>query len=145
MRTVTIKRIGTSDQGTFGILETDTGVEKRTLELPWRDNKQNESCIPKGTYQCEWLFSTRFGQCYHIMKVPNRADILFHPANFGGDTSKGFESDLSGCIALGEKITFLATPKGKGQKGLSASRIATKEFFEIMDHEPFMLTIVECF
>lgn len=63
-----------------------------TIELPWRDNKPNKSCIPEGTYQVEKRYSERFKRHMIIKGVPGRSLILFHPAN---DAIK----ELRGCIA----------------------------------------------
>lgn len=69
-----------------------------TLELPWRDNKQRESCIPIGTYTCRRVCSPKFGETFEICNVPNRSNILYHSGNFYKDTQ--------GCVLLGESANI---------------------------------------
>ena len=63
-----------------------------TIELPWRNNKRNISCIPEGEYQVETRFSKRFQHHLILKNVAGRSLILFHPAN-------NALKDLEGCIA----------------------------------------------
>lgn len=67
-----------------------------SLELPWRDNQFQKSCIPKGKYKVEKVFSKKFGLCYEIKRVKNRTKILIHIGNNYTDTM--------GCILLGENF-----------------------------------------
>lgn len=69
-----------------------------TLELPWRDNKQRESCIPCGRYTCRRVCSPKFGETFEICDVPNRSNILYHSGNFYKDTQ--------GCVLLGESANI---------------------------------------
>lgn len=98
MKRATLARADSTDQGTPGVLTFGTEV-CRTLELPWRDNKPQRSCIPTGTYSLLWLRSPKFGFCYHVLSVPGRANVLIHAANFAGDVELGWVSQLHGCIA----------------------------------------------
>lgn len=95
---ITINRIYGKD-GTYGTL-----IAKRngsiifitnTIELAWRDNKRNISCIPEGKYQCVPYKSSHLGHTFLVKDVPNRSGILLHPANFVA----GKNVDLRGCIA----------------------------------------------
>ena len=69
-----------------------------TIELPWKNNKRNISCIPEGEYEIEPRFSKRFQHHLIFKNVKGRSYILFHPAN---DAIK----DLEGCIA---PVTYLS-------------------------------------
>ena len=103
MKTVFLVRIESTDQGTFGNLECE-GIKFHTLELPWRDNKNDISCIPVGVYKCKMTFSNRFKRMLYLVEgVQGRFAIRIHSANLAGDKAKGFRSHLNGCIALGEK------------------------------------------
>lgn len=70
-----------------------------TLELPWKDNKKNVSCIPQGRYHCTRVNDHKLANgtviptTFQINDVPNREGILFHIGNFAKDTL--------GCILLG--------------------------------------------
>lgn len=67
-----------------------------TLELPWRDNKKGESCIPEGTYTCKRFQSSKFGNTFEVCYVPDRQGILFHTGNTAKDTK--------GCVLIGDLI-----------------------------------------
>lgn len=132
---VVLKRYESSDHGTFGkIVINDKTFH--TLELPWKNNKKNISCIPTGTYECELYPSSRFGVVYILKNVPGRSGILIHPGNFGGDSELGFKTDINGCILLGEKRGELG-----GQKCVLNSRAAIKEFMNLFSGGGFTLEI----
>lgn len=101
MQLVTLKRIRSTDEGTFGVL-TVKGQELFSGELPWRDNKKFLSCIPVGEYEASFTWSPKFQKhTYELLSVPGRSAIRIHSANFVGDKSKGFKAQVDGCIALG--------------------------------------------
>jgi hypothetical protein len=131
---MTLYRLESTDQGTFGII-THSGKWWYTLELPNRGNKPNISCIPTGEYDVSLRFSPHFQKTlYHVKKVPKRTYILFHGANFGGDTSLGYQTHLQGCITLGKKM-------GKMQRCLFNSGQAISEFMRYLNKESFKITI----
>lgn len=133
---VTLTRIESGDQGTFGKLKCGE-FSCYTLELPWRHNDPDISCIPTGIYKCVWNKSTRFKKnMYEVLNVKDRAGIRIHAANLGGDKALGFRSQINGCISLGEKIGFI-----EGQKALLVSVSAIRRFETIMDGKPFELEI----
>jgi hypothetical protein len=76
------------------IEDTDILFQSKTLELPDLLNQKRISCIPEGIYTCIKHTSPKFGECIHILNVPNRDEILIHPANY--------KSDLLGCIGVGD-------------------------------------------
>lgn len=134
---VTIKRISSDDQGTFGVLFTDN-FTCFVGELPWNDNKCNLSCIPKGVYFCRWTYSERFKRMMYLVDgVPKRAGIRIHAANFMGDDSKGFKRQLNGCLALGERLGVM-----DGQKSLLVSKPKVRQFETLMAGKPFILEII---
>lgn len=81
-----------------------------TLELPWRENQRNVSCIPAGRYPVIPRFSERFKHHLHLLNVPGRDLILIHEANF--------VDQLRGCIAVGDRRMDL---NGDGLKDISNS------------------------
>lgn len=135
LRKARLTRIETSDEGTFGIFKTDT-FECYTVELPWRGNAIGASCIPAGSYKFVWSKSPKHGECYEAEKVEGRTDIQIHSANWAGDVTKGFKSQLQGCIAPGRAIMSVA-----GQKGVSSSRDALAGLVLDLEKEPFLLTV----
>ena len=138
MRKATLYRLDSSDQGTFGVLVIKkSNTWFFTGELPWRGNKSNISCIPKGAYRVVWTRSPRFKRCmYLVAKVKNRLGIRVHSANFVGDRKKGFRRQLAGCITLGEKLGWLG-----GQKAVLISRPAVRKFEALANGEPFEIDI----
>lgn len=70
-----------------------------TLELPWRDNAPQISCIPEGAYPVAARKSEKFGYHYHVQNVPGREWILFHPGTF--------TRQLRGCIIPGQRYRDL--------------------------------------
>jgi hypothetical protein len=75
-----------------------------TVELPWKDNKKNVSCIPSGKYTCKRVWSETnenagYREGFEIMNVPNRTDIIFCHV---GNTTR----DIQGCSAAGTEINI---------------------------------------
>lgn len=103
----------------------------KTLELSWKDNKPNISCISTGEYLCNWTFSPKFMKyTYQIMDVPYRSGIRFHPASWF--------SSLQGCIALGTHYTDL---NKDDSADLANSKKSIKKFEDLMERKPFKLII----
>jgi len=48
------------------------------LELPWRNNEFQISCIPAGEYPVRKFNSPKFGLCFAIDNVPNRTQVRIH-------------------------------------------------------------------
>jgi hypothetical protein len=139
MANVELFRLRRSDQGTEGMLVTGD-FKCRTLELPWRENAQQISCIPPAEYKVDLRLSNKYGRVYWVRKVPNRTYILIHSGNYAGDKSKGYKSHVMGCILLGKKSGHLG-----GQVAILNSRLAVRSFTEWMNYESFNLRIQEAF
>ncbi len=133
---VTLIRLESSDQGTFGKIIT-SGLTLFTGELPWRENKSNVSCIPAGRYKCSWTYSPRFRRhMYLVHPVVDRTGIRKHSANLMGSVDKGFKAQLNGCISLGEKLGWI-----ENQKAVLLSVTAMRRFESHMKREPFELEV----
>jgi len=70
-----------------------------TLELPWKDNKTDISCIPGGWYECRKIISPSNGECVEILNVIGRTNVQVHSANF--------TRQILGCVAVGDSLKFL--------------------------------------
>ncbi len=101
-RHVIIVRSYQSKQVTLGV-----GMVKRkwklpfffyTLELPWKENRQNVSCIPCGKYWARKWDSNKHGHCIYLEGTAPRGPILIHPGNW--------VKDSKGCILVGRTQTF---------------------------------------
>lgn len=135
MEKVLLLRFANQDTGSEGTIFFK-GHSLLTLELPWRNNIAGKSCIPEGIFWATRWKSPTKGWCYRIHGAPNRDYILIHSANFAGDSTKGFRSDLLGCIALGQqRATY------QGQRGLFISRPAVRFFNSTMDKQDFILEV----
>lgn len=109
----------------------------RTLELPYKNNLPEISCIPDGVYACQWTRSNRLSKIkgidiytYEVLNVPNRSGIRIHSVNY--------VADLKGCIALGMS---LADINKDGIVDLAESKKALEDFNNYFQKEPFSLTI----
>lgn len=70
------------------------------LELPWRDNQQDISCIPEGVYEYEVKYSVRAKRdVIWINGVEGRTSIQMHPGNY--------TRQILGCILPGDAIKHL--------------------------------------
>lgn len=56
------------------------------LELPYKGNERNISCIPEGVYPTEKIDSPNFGDAFAIEGVPNRDLIRIHAGNYTHQT-----------------------------------------------------------
>ena len=85
-------------EGVNGTLFCNGHFICNTIELPWKENKVRESCIPEGTYELKLRRSLRFGEHLLVTGVYERKWILFHPANVA-------LRELNGCIAPVSALT----------------------------------------
>ena len=125
MKILKLKRFVMNDQATYGVM-IDQDVTPYpfcvTLELPWKDNKPEVSCIPKGEYRIVKVKSPKFGDVFQVMDVPNRYHILIHKGNF--------TTDVLGCILLGEYFDQILNPKANQVvTSVQSSGAAYNEFF----------------
>ena len=138
--TARLRRAPSTDQGTFGVLTFGTQTV-RTLELPWRDNRRQVSCIPPGSYRCSIVKSPKFGRVYHLASVPGRSAILIHSANLAGDVDKGYTTQLQGCIAPCLKTGVMRNKAGFLQTAGLISRPALNQLTAWAAGNPFTLEI----
>lgn len=102
-----------------------------TLELAWKNNASNISCIPTGTYEAKWTLSPRFMKfTYEILNVKNRTGIRIHSANYF--------NQLNGCIALGSGLQDL---NNDGELDIINSRKTIDLFNSFMGNKSFTLII----
>lgn len=136
---VSILRYESTDQGTFGLVRCPAqDIKLHSIELPWRDNQPNVSCIPAGKYRCFVRQTSKYGMAYEVGEVPGRTAILIHLGNWAGDTEKGFRSNSYGCILLG-----LCRGIVYEQRAILNSRAAIYEFMDKMNRQPFTLNILD--
>lgn len=141
----TLQRLTTSDEGTFGVFSAPAlGFSCVSLEKPDRQNTPMISRIPAGNYLAEWGWTDRFKRdIYRLQDVPGRRGILIHPANFAGDEKCGFESELSGCIALGMRQNSMLNCRGQWQSAIINSRDTVEIFEALADQRWLVIAITD--
>lgn len=129
---LTIIRVSSLEEGTFGVMLFDGKPFAVTGERPWVDNKKSVSCIPVGTYLCERYKSAKYPDTFEIRNVPDRTYVLFHKGNFP-------LKDSEGCILVAEKFEEV-----DGKVAVLESGHGFDEFIEKLKNVcTFMLQIVE--
>lgn len=121
---------GIQTTGVFDAYNNGKNTICYSLELPWKDNKRNISCIPKGTYKCTLYNSTKYGKVYKVLDVPGRTGILIHVGNYN--------SQIQGCILLGNDLKDI---NKDGQKDVTNSRLTFSKFMLFMGGKDFTLII----
>lgn len=80
-----------------GSLRVGDGPEiARTLELPWRDDKENQSHIQPGTYKAFIRADGDRGWRIELKGVPNHTNVQLHVGNYAKDTK--------GCVLVGKSL-----------------------------------------
>lgn len=135
LKVVTIKRIASLPDSMLGVM-LDEGIPFCvTLERPWYDNRPEVSCIPEGEYMAKRVVKPKHGECFQIMDVPNRSDILIHKGNF--------PTDSQGCIIVGEQFEDVLSPAAdKVVTSVQASGKAYSEFMlRLLKKDSFRLIL----
>ena len=99
-----------------------------SIELKQCNNQQNIGCIPEGTYECRKITSPSKGECFEIINVKGRTDVLGHIGNFLDDTL--------GCVLFGLRFYHL----NNGQPAISNSKDAFDAVMKELNDE-FILVI----
>lgn len=116
-------------KGVNGVLLFQETELCKTIELPWRDNLQQVSCIPEGKYKLTKRYSSRFKWHFEVKDVRSRKYILFHCANDA-------EKELQGCIAP----VLRHTGEGKGIHSRMALDRMKNILYPYLDKE-FVITL----
>ncbi|MDN5210957.1 DUF5675 family protein [Fulvivirgaceae bacterium BMA12] len=99
--TLRTELIRTSDDsvqtlGEFRVLDNDHLLYTcKTLELAWRNNQINISCIPEGEYWVEKRYNTRRRNHFQILDVKGRSWILIRIGNY--------YTQIKGSVLVGER------------------------------------------
>jgi hypothetical protein len=138
-RRLVLIRGASTDHGTPGVLlREDASLVAHSLELPWRENRRMRSCIPPGSYRARYVVTAkRPAGVYLLEGVPGRSSILIHSGNVAGDVEKGLESDVLGCILLGQ-----TRGTRRGQRAVLLSKPAVAAFVAEMQRQPLTVEII---
>tara|TARA_R110002020_G_scaffold304726_2_gene520537 strand:- start:511 stop:912 length:402 start_codon:yes stop_codon:yes gene_type:complete len=131
---VILNRLLDTGKETLGSLTIHDELKKcyecKTLELSWRDNQRNVSCIPRGDYEVVVRFSEKHGEHFAIKDVDDRDYILIHSANY--------HTQLRGCVAVGRSYADLNEDE---ELDVTSSRDTLDDLLRILpDH--FYITII---
>lgn len=145
MKTVNQYRFASSNQGTKSLAVTVLeGFESFCMiELPWRNNEPNYSCIPDGEYLCKFRKSKKFREHYHLQDVKGRTWILTHSGNLAGDTKRGWKTHSHGCLLPGSRFGKIEIDKHNTyQDAVFSSRPTLRKLITAMEKKDFVLRIV---
>ena len=128
----TVVRVAQTDVDSFGVMLRDDTREPvcLSLELPWKDNLPDISCVPAGSYLAVWTKTSKHpGGVYMLQDVHGRSAVEIHVANKA--------SQLLGCIAVGQQFGALG-----GEDAVYSSVDAYNAFLALHpQRESFTLTI----
>lgn len=127
-----IKRTAYTKRGTPGKLDVDGTHICYTLELPWKNNQRNISCIPEGRYRIAWKKSPSKGWRLHIFNVPDRDLCMFHIGNW--------IRNILGCILPG--LEFKLYDKN-GDMMASQSRLAVTALEKLVPRDQEAVLVIE--
>ena len=115
-----------------------------TIELGWRNNARNISCIPTGEYVLRRHVSSRFNPSIKVFdkdgrsEVPGRVAILFHAGNYINFLQNGkILNDSEGCIL---PVTNIASKTATGIFGAS-SAVQMRKLFDFVGNDTVNLTV----
>lgn len=106
----------------------------KTIELPWKQNLKQISCIPEGLYRIRFRVSKKFSRHIELLQVPDRSLILVHPAN-------NALKELRGCIA---PVMELTAP-GRGLRSKTALKLLLNSLdaLNIPDKQEMQIEIMQ--
>lgn len=117
-------RLEDKEQGT-------TEFQCFTLELPWKENARNVSCIPCGDYPAIAYASPSKGDVLLLKDVINRTFIEIHAGNF--------TSQIRGCILVGDGLKDI---NHDGIPDVTNSRNTLKRLLEVVGDSYVSIEII---
>ncbi|WP_447768519.1 DUF5675 family protein [Sphingobacterium faecium] len=119
-------------QGTNGTITFQDEKICHCIELPWRNNITQISCIPAGKYRLEKRKFKKHGEQIAIPAVIGREAILIHAAN-------NALKELQGCIA---PVTYLSG-EGKGVESKKALDKLKSLVYSLWDMEAEVYLLIK--
>lgn len=132
---------------TRGQLTCEGLINLHSIELPWRDNEPNVSCVPEGVYDLLPYDSPKHGATWRLhnpalnicgkMFVPEgcRSEIEIHADNFA--------RTLEGCIGVGLSAgELLDDVTGRNETAVIASVAAMLQLRALLGSQQHTLTII---
>jgi len=106
----------------------------KTIELPFRDNQHNTSCIPEGAYKVMKVKRPNGDDAFLLLDVPGRSNILIHKGNYAA----GNHVDTLGCILPGKYYTDI---NEDGYTDIAESTVTMKTLLDLLP-EKFKIHIL---
>lgn len=135
---IILERFNSAKYYTQGKIDVVNGIvsvyQCYSLELPWKDNKKEISCIPDGEYPVTVYQSPNKGEVLLLHDVPGRSMIEIHIGNYA--TKHGDVGDILGCILPGTSYSDI---NGDGILDITNS---AKAMSEIMRYKHDITKIV---
>jgi hypothetical protein len=124
-----LSRFMTTKDETFGLFMVND-YHLTSLELPWRQNKRDISCIPHGIYLCKRHESK--DNAFRVLDVPGRSGILIEIGNHYHESK--------GCIFIG--TGFMSNISDGKTTGIASSTPALTLLDAVLgDEDCFHLTV----
>ncbi len=107
---VTIKRDNVKSGCITGFLYVNGDLICVTLELPWKDNNTDASCVPYGTYYGNFRYDKSDKWRIELLDVPKRSSVQIHIGNYPWETTGcilvGTSADPNNCTISGSKDAY---------------------------------------
>ena len=152
-----LKRVGKGKESTAGILSVNDKILCQVIELAYKDNQREISCVPTGTYRIAFRKEGGFYNRYiakkwaaeieqsrgmlELQDVPGRDYILIHVGNWAGGYSK--PSNTEGCLLLNERVSQLENGEWIGSSSVSAYKSVYKAIAQWLEHDDVQIEIVD--
>lgn len=139
MRNITLQRFS-QDKVTFGKLKIEWLPEHKdiyTIELPWKDNQHDISCIPAGIYRVIRFNSPAHGMVWKLLGTEPRQDVEMHSGNFACFVKlpgSSHDTDTKGCILPGMALD-------EGVPMVQRSKEAMSYLYTLIGDDDFMLEV----
>lgn len=127
---VTLERVYLETESLGSIYDLQRKVIVKTMELPWKDNNHNVSCIPEGLHRVVKEAHSTHHEYPHfrLPDVKDRNGILIHLITY--------VSGLLGCIGVGSSF---ADFNKDGVPDIKDSSLALNKLYAQMPDEFYML------
>lgn len=138
MKRALLVRLQALPDRTLGNLYVFNGLMKlgqfTTLELPWRENEKNRSCIPEGDYRLSLRGPTDRFKYTHLLvhDTAPREMVLVHRGNFPKNTT--------GCVLVGMGF---GNADGDKIPDVLSSEAAMNLLVQMIPEEPIPLTVID--
>jgi hypothetical protein len=108
---LTLARTQLNANCTLGTITLPDGTVIYSLELPWKDNQKDVSCVPPGVYQLIPYTSPKHGSTWYLENLDLGVGDAGAERSYCEIHSANWTRQLEGCIALGLEDKPMFDPK----------------------------------